>query len=100
MALPEVYDLNGEGRPTNDPRPLESEPFAFQNIQVNKQFSDKFSVYAGVQNMFNYIQSESPLVGFNDPNNATGFSPYFDTSYAYSPIHGREFYLGVKWQID
>ncbi len=100
MALPEVYDLNGEGVPDNDPRPLESEPFAFQNIQVNKQFSEKFSVYGGVQNMFNYIQSESPLVGINDPNNATGFSPYFDTSYAYSPIHGREFYLGVKWQLN
>ena len=100
MALPEVYDLNEAGEPISSPRPIQSEPFAFQNIQLTKQFSNQLSVYAGVQNLFNYVQNESPLVGFNDPNNPIGFSPYFDTSYAYSPIHGREFYLGVKWQID
>jgi len=37
-------------------------------------------------------------VGYNDPNSNTGFSAYFDTAYAYSPIHGREFYLGLRWK--
>jgi len=47
-----------------------------------------------------FRQRTSPLVGFNDPNANIGFSDYFDTSYAYAPNHGREFYLGVKWNID
>ena len=100
MALPEVYDLNAVGDPVSNPRATRSEPFAFQNIQINKQFSEQFSLYGGIQNLFNYIQKQSPLVGYNDPNSPIGFSPYFDTSYAYSPIHGREFYLGIKWQLD
>jgi outer membrane receptor for ferrienterochelin and colicins len=54
-------------------------------------------LYAGVQNLFDFRQEGSPLVGFNDPNAPLGFSDYFDTSYSYAPNHGREFYLGVKW---
>lgn len=100
MALPEVYDLNESGEPVVTSRPRNSEPFAFQNLQVSKNFNKQFSAYFGIQNLFNYLQEESPLVGYNDPNAPTGFSQYFDTSYAYAPIHGREFYLGVKWQID
>ncbi|MEQ8472920.1 MAG: TonB-dependent receptor [Marinoscillum sp.] len=100
MALPEVYDLDASGEPVGTSRPQESEPFAFQNLQVSKEFDSRFSAYFGIQNLFNYLQEESPLVGYNDPNVPTGFSQYFDTSYAYAPIHGREFYIGVKWQID
>lgn len=100
MALPEVYDLNGQGELKSEPRPLESEPFAIHNIQVSKKFSARWSVYAGVQNIFDYIQPITPLTGFNDPNTPTGFSPYFDTAYAFAPIHGREFYLGVTWNLD
>lgn len=97
MALPEVYDLNSHGNPLSYSRPTRSTPFSFHNIQITKKFSPKFSVYAGVQNLFNHIQNYSPLVGYNDPNTSTGFSDYFDTAYAFSPIHGREFYVGVKW---
>ena len=24
---------------------------------------------------------------------------HFDTAYAYSTLHGREFYLGLKWEF-
>ena len=99
MALPEVYDLDEQGNPLPHPRATRSEPFSFHNLQVTKDFSEKWSVYAGVQNIFDYIQPLSPLVGYNDPNTSTGFSEYFDTSYAFAPIHGREFYLGVKWNL-
>ena len=34
-----------------------------------------------------------------DPNFQPGFSPYFDTAYAYAPNHGIEFYLGFKWDL-
>lgn len=99
MALPEVYDLGAGGNPLSEPRPTSSDPYMFHNIQFSKQFSKTWSIYGGVQNIFNYIQPISPLIGYNDPNSSVGFSQYFDTAYAYAPIHGREFYFGVKWNL-
>jgi outer membrane receptor for ferrienterochelin and colicins len=101
MNLPVVYDLNENGIPTEVPRPTLSKPFALHNIQATKRFSGKpLKIYIGVQNIFNYQQFYSPLIGFNDPNTQVGFSDYFDTSYAYSPLHGREIYLGFIWFLN
>lgn len=100
MALPKVFDLDESGNPLPTPRPTRSEPFAFQNLQISKDFSKNFNLYLGIQNLFNYRQQISPIVGFNDPTAPVGFSPYFDTAYAFSPLHGREFYLGFKWNLD
>lgn len=100
MTLPKVFDLDESGNPLPTPRPTRSEPFAFQNLQVSKDFSKNFNLYLGIQNLFNYRQQISPIVGFNDPTTPVGFSPYFDTAYAFSPLHGREFYLGFKWSLD
>uniref|UniRef100_UPI004049B404 TonB-dependent receptor n=1 Tax=Fulvivirga sp. TaxID=1931237 RepID=UPI004049B404 len=99
MALPEVFDLDENGSPMTTARPTISKPFSFHNIQVSKDFSNGLNVYLGVQNLFDYRQPVSPLVGYNDPNANTGFSNSFDTSYAYAPIHGRELYLGIKWEL-
>lgn len=100
MALPEVYDLDDSGNPKAESRPTRSEPFSFHNIQLTKNFKGNWSIYTGVQNIFDYRQSISPLVGYNDPNASIGFSDSFDTSYAFAPIHGREVYLGVKWNLN
>ena len=100
MALPEVYDLDGNGDPLGTPRPTTSQTFAIHNLQIAKDLKSGFSIYGGAQNIFDYIQPWSPLTGINDPNSNLGFSDSFDTAYAYSPIHGREFYLGVKWSLD
>lgn len=100
MLLPEVFDLNpNTGIAVSSARPTLSNPFAIQSLQVSKEFDELFSVYLGFQNLGNYIQQLSPLVGFNDPNSQPGFSEAFDTAYSYSPIHGREFYLGIKWNL-
>lgn len=100
MALPEVYDLDANGVPLNEPRPTESEPFSLHQLQVTKIFNNNYTLYFGVNNLFNYVQRESQLVGYDDPNYAPGFSPYFDTSYVYAPNHGREFYIGFKLDLD
>ncbi len=98
MALPELFDLDANGNPLSTPRPTESEAFLFHNVQITKGFSNStFELYLGVQNLFDYRQEISPVVGVNDPTTTPGFSQYFDTSYAFSPIHGREFYLGFRW---
>ncbi|MEP0987203.1 TonB-dependent receptor [Ekhidna sp.] len=99
MALPEVFDLDENGEPFSIPRPTESAPFAIHNLQVSKTLNKGWSIYGGVQNIFDYVQPWSPLTGTNDPNTNIGFSDNFDTAYAYSPIHGREVYLGISWSL-
>lgn len=99
MALPEVFDLDENGIPMLESRPTISEVFSIHNFQISKQWTTKFSIYGGVQNALNFRQFTSPLVGFNDPNANVGFSSFFDTSYAYAPNHGREFYVGVRWSL-
>ncbi|MCB0737905.1 MAG: TonB-dependent receptor [Bacteroidetes bacterium] len=100
MKLPEVFDLDQNGLPKATGRPEYSKTWAIHNIQASKNLvSKKLRVYAGVQNLFNYRQLWSPLVGFNDPNYAPGFSPYFDTAYSYSPMHGRDIYIGFEWNF-
>lgn len=100
MSLPEVYDLDELGQPLDTPRPTTSEPFSLHQIQVTKLIKNNYNLYFGINNLFNYIQTESPLVGYDDPNYAPGFSPYFDTAYAYAPNHGIEFYVGFKWDLQ
>ncbi len=100
MALPEVYDLDANGVPLDEPRPTESEPFSLHQLQVTKVFNNNYTLYLGVNNLFNYVQNDSQLIGYDDPNYAPGFSPYFDTSYVYAPNHGREFYIGFKLDLD
>ncbi len=102
MALPEVFDVDTEtGELLTTSRPTTSIPFAISNLQITKKFKKiNFQVYGGIQNLFNYRQRESPLVGVNDPGQPAGFSPNFDTAYAYSPMHGREFYIGFRWNVS
>jgi outer membrane receptor for ferrienterochelin and colicins len=99
MALPEVYDLDAAGNPLPNPRVQESEPFAIANLQVEKRIGERLAVYGGVQNLLNFRQPSAPLSGLADPANAPGFSPFFDTAYAYAPNYGREGYVGVRWSL-
>ncbi|XOV95173.1 MAG: TonB-dependent receptor domain-containing protein [Bacteroidota bacterium] len=99
MKLPEVYDLNSNGEPLAESRPTTSNPFSIHNIQLSKNITESIDIYGGIQNIFDYVQPWSPLTGFNDPNANPGFSDNFDTAYAYSPIHGREVYVGIKWSL-
>jgi len=100
MALPQVYDLDYQGNPLPESRPTQSETWAIHDIQIQKQLPKGFAIYGGIQNLFNYRQPWAPLVGFNDPATSPGFSNRFDTSYSYSSIHGREFYFGLKWELN
>lgn len=99
MALPVVFDLDENGDPLPNSRPTTSESFAIHNLQIAKDLNKGWSIYGGMQNIFDYVQPWSPLTGVNDPNSNIGFSDSFDTAYAYSPIHGREVYLGISWNL-
>jgi len=94
--LPEVFDVNKDtGIPESSPRPTISEAFAIHGLQLTKEF-ENWDLYVGAQNIGDFMQSYSPIAGYNDPNSNPGFSQYFDTAYAYSPIHGREVYIGIR----
>ena len=100
MALPEVYDLDEQGNVVGTARPTTSVPFSIHTLQLTKVFPKlNLTIYGGIQNLWDYRQAASPLVGFNDPNAAAGFSDFFDTAYAFSPIHGREVFLGIRWSL-
>lgn len=101
MRLPEVFDLDEMGNPLLTTRPTKSETWSRHTFQLTKSFKKSgMEIYGGIENIFNYRQSTSPLVGVNDPNAPVGFSPYFDTVYAYAPLSGREVYLGVRWEFN
>ena len=99
MQLPTVYEMNDNGEISSIARPTKSKPFSIHNINVNGIFKNKNEIYFGMLNVFNFRQKETPLVGYNDPNYQKGFSPYFDTSYAYAPNHGMEVFVGYRLNI-
>jgi outer membrane receptor for ferrienterochelin and colicins len=96
MSLPQLYDLDAAGNPLPEPRPENSPLFQIHNLQLTKYWKN-IRLYGGISNIFNYIPPVSPLSGLNDPGATAGFSPYFDTAYAFAPLHGREVFLGISW---
>lgn len=74
-------------------RPDFSEPYALLNTQVTYRWQT-LDLYAGVENLLNFRQND-PVV---DP--AHPFSRYFDTSYIWGPVKGRELYAGVRYTLN
>ena len=52
-----------------------------------------FEAFAGCENLADFRQKR-PIVGYEKP-----FGPYFDTSFAWGPTRGREFYAGVRIRL-
>ena len=70
----------------------------YDNLRINehagtKKFSNYFSVYLGGENLSNYTQ-ENPILGSSNP-----FGSTFDSSMIYAPVHGRTFYIGLRYKI-
>jgi outer membrane receptor for ferrienterochelin and colicin len=70
-----------------------SDAYYIINCQVTRRIK-QFEIYSGVENLFNFRQVK-PIISWQDP-----FSRYFDTSFAWGPTRGREFYLGIRWKIN
>jgi outer membrane receptor for ferrienterochelin and colicin len=58
------------------------------DMKLSKTITKNFTVYAGAKNLFNYVQSESPL--FYDANGN------FGSAHIWGPLRGRTVYAGVK----
>ena len=73
-------------------RPDKSTPYTIVSAQFTKVW-DQLEIYVGCENIFDFRQRR-PILGWQEP-----FSPYFDSSFAWGPTRGREFYLGVRFRI-
>ena len=61
--------------------------------QVTRYFRT-WSIYVGGENITNFTQ-DSPIIGASQP-----YSPNFDASMAWGPIHGWKVYAGFRWAIN
>lgn len=89
--------FNGSGRmplPDTD-NPLWNErfdPFTIVNGQITKFFRN-FSVYLGVENLFDFRQ-ENPIIDAANPRSGN-----FDATMVWGPVHGRKIYAGLRYNI-
>jgi outer membrane receptor for ferrienterochelin and colicin len=67
--------------------------FLLFNTQITKVWGQKYEVYIGAENLFNFRQ-DNPIVSADDP-----FNDYFDSSMVWGPIFGRNIYLGFRYRI-
>lgn len=92
--------FNGGGRiPSTEGNPIQyqlNEEFPSYNIfnaQITKYFK-YWELYTGVENIFGFIQ-ENPIIASEDP-----YGDYFDSSLIWGPVHGRKFFVGIRFAIE
>lgn len=91
--------FNGPGRiPLNpaispDLQQEDFDTFSVMNAQVTKFFR-KWSIYVGCENIGDFTQ-KNPILGADKP-----WSDSFDSSKIWGPVHGRKFYVGLRFAID
>jgi len=82
----------------NNPEPFRvpnvSPAFSLVNLQVGKTLVKRLEIYAGVENLFGFVQQD-PILSAEDP-----FGPYFDASLIWGPIFGRKIYGGFRFRIS
>jgi outer membrane receptor for ferrienterochelin and colicins len=92
--------FNGPGRipstasnPAAYQRPESFDDYSIYNAQITKYFR-KWDIYAGVENIFNFTQ-KNPIIAADMP-----WGEHFDSSLIWGPIHGRKFYVGIRYRIE
>lgn len=99
-----VYDLtinwfNKKRIPNTSANPAEyrmaetSPAFAVVNAQITRSFFANFDIYLGVENLFDFRQTDLII----DPQNPNG--NYFDASLIWGPVNGRMVYLGMRYDL-
>ena len=58
-----------------------------------KRWGDKFDLYLGTENLFNYQQTDAIIA----PEDA--FGQFFDASIVWAPLFGRNIYLGFRYSM-
>jgi len=82
-----------EQNPENLQLAKQSDTFFLFNTQVTRTLGN-FEVYAGSENLGNFIQDDA-IVDAENP-----FGEFFDASMIYGPLNGRTIYLGVRFNFE
>lgn len=72
------------------PKTVDAPSYVTADIRAEHEFNDRWSVYFGATNLFDYTQvvdEDTPLFWNADDQ--------FDVGYIYGPLRGREAYLGL-----
>jgi len=72
-------------------KPLKAPAFYVLDFKFGYQINDRFNVYLGASNLFDYrqvVDEDTPL--FFDTKGS------YDVGYIYAPLRGREAYIGLK----
>lgn len=107
MRLPLLGEL--------DDRPADSPWWSIQNIQIRKNFKDKWEVYAGIKNLLNFTPPSNSIARSFDPFDkevsfdaegnvlATPNNPNkltFDPTYVFAPNQGIRGFVGIRYNIQ
>ena len=80
-----------ENNPANNSSDKNSPIYSTINVQVAKQWKEKFDLYVGVENLLNRRQ-ETAIIDAENP-----FGNNFDATQVWGPIFGRNIYLGFRY---
>lgn len=84
---------NSEANPAATQLGEFADAYVLMNSQVTREFSPKFEMYVGGENLTGFTQN-MPIIGANNP-----FGTNFDTTIVYGPIMGRMVYAGLRYKI-
>jgi outer membrane receptor for ferrienterochelin and colicin len=70
-----------------------SPAFFLVNSQITRSFSALFDLYIGIENLFDFRQT-NPIIDAENPN-----GQYFDASLIWGPISGKMVYAGLRYKI-
>ena len=71
----------------------ESPSYFLANAQISKSWNDRFDIYLGVENLFDF-RIDKPILDSDNP-----FGDNFDSSLVWAPIFGRNIYVGMRFSI-
>ncbi|MAT38973.1 MAG: TonB-dependent receptor [Ectothiorhodospiraceae bacterium] len=83
---------NTEAYPEQFQIPHASENFTMLGFQLTRTW-EFFDTYAGVENILDHRQ-ENPILNAQNP-----FERYFEPTFVWGNVKGREFYAGIRWRI-
>ncbi|MBX7095041.1 MAG: TonB-dependent receptor [Flavobacteriales bacterium] len=90
----------------HDFRAPQSPWYSIQNIKISKTIKGKWSVFAGVKNLLNFVPPAYSIMRPFDPFDQQVSDPVqnpfgyrFDTSYVYSSFQGIRTYFGMRYQL-
>lgn len=84
---------NTRNNPTEFRKNDYSPDYFLMNTQITKTFGKRLDVYLGVENIFDFRQTDL-IVNAQNP-----YDTYFDASLVWGTVQGRMFYGGLRYKI-